>query len=362
MPYAYSLSQITHCTKVWETYRYVDDIPTKVRSMYAVAFSEVSHKSPDVYDRAVADAALARICIPRHPLGSNGQVREEIPDQLNCSRVSDTNIGGTAIATSNPFARTKSTVPVQSVSSKNMAAASSAYKRGVAQHKKRAYGSAIKFYREALDANPFFVAAKYDMACAYSLLGDERGALRELEELYTWNDPETDQRLTKARTDTDFDNIRDNPNFKLLTGYVRVVILNGAGTIGDATVAALKTKLEGRNIPVANTGKSNRPELVPQIWYREGFEEYAYKIKDLIGSSKIAVSVNRDRDSLDDVLLVWGQPEAAQLGAGQSAPVVQGTRAKGSENKLDDLVKSVEDTKGSIDHAGDVGKKATTFK
>ena len=60
-PYAYRLSQITQCTKMWEMYRYVDNIPLKERSMYAVAFSMVSHKAEDPYDRAVADAALARI-------------------------------------------------------------------------------------------------------------------------------------------------------------------------------------------------------------------------------------------------------------------------------------------------------------
>ncbi|MCL2325847.1 MAG: LytR C-terminal domain-containing protein [Proteobacteria bacterium] len=358
-PHAYGLTRLSHCTKMWEMYRHVDQIPLKERSMYAVAFSEVSHKSPDPYDRAVADAALSRICIPRHPLGNNGQVREEIPDNMVCTSVSDTTIGGQAVASSNPFERIKNTVQVQSVPDRKMAEASNLHKRATAERKKKAFGAAIRLYNEALDANPFYVAAKYDLAGAQAISGDERGALRSLEELYTWNDPVADQQLIRARSDNDFESLRDNPNFKLLTGYVRIALVNGAGTIGESTVAAMRNRLESRNFAVAEIGKSNRPELVPQIWYREGFEDYAYRIRDALGQSRMNVALMRNADTLNDILVVWGQPEAAQLGAGQSAPVVQGKRAQGSDNKLDDLVKQVDDTKGSVDSARDTGKKLT---
>ena len=64
--------------------------------MYAVAFSKVSYLAPDPYDRAIADAALARICIPRHPLGNNGEIIEQIPDKDDCvSKLSDLSIQGT---------------------------------------------------------------------------------------------------------------------------------------------------------------------------------------------------------------------------------------------------------------------------
>lgn len=362
-PHAYDLAQLSRCTKMWEMYRYVDNIPLKERSMYAVAFSTVSHKSQDAYDRAVADAALARICIPRHPLAANGQVREEIPERLECNNaVTEISIKGQAMASSNPFKRMKGTVEVEDVSDKDMSRAHSVYKKAVAQRSKNNVSKAIALYREALGIYPYYVAAKYDLACALSVSGDERGALRELEELNTWNDSEVDQRLVKARSDEDFEPIRDNPNFKLITGYVRVVVVNGAGTIGEERVAEMKKKLEGRDIPVAQVGRSDRVVMSPQIMYREGFEDYAYKIRDILGNRKTQVTLNRQAGSADDILVLWGQPEAAAYGAGQSAPVVQGKRAQGSDNKLDDLVKSVEDRKNSVDHAKKVGDSLTDFK
>ncbi len=360
-PHAYDLPQLTRCTKMWEMYRYVDNIPLKERSMYAVAFSTVSHKSPDAYDRAIADAALTRLCIPRHPLDASGQVREEIPDSLQCNTVSDISISGTAVASSNPYQRTKATVEVDDVSDKEMSRAASLYKKGSAQRQKDNLSKAMGFYRDALSVYPHYVAAKYDLACALAVSGDERGALRELEELNTWNDGEAQQRIVKARSDSDFESVRDNPNFKLITGYVRVVIVNGASTIGEEHVAAMKKRLESKNIPVAQVGKSSGVVLSPQIMYHEGFEEYAYKVRDALGNSKMAVTLDRRKGSTDDVLVLWGQPEAAAIGAGQSAPVVQGTRAQGSENKLDDLVSGVEKTKKSVDHTRDVGESLTSF-
>lgn len=360
-PHAYDLSQLTRCTKLWEMYRYVDNIPLKERSMYAVAFSTVSHKASDAYDRAVADAALTRLCIPRHPLDSSGNVREEIPDSLSCNTVSDISISGKAIASSNPYQRMKATVETSDVSEKDMTRARGIYKKGSTQRSKENLGKAISLYREALDIYPYYVAAKYDLACALSVSGDERGALRELEELNTWDDPEAQQRIVKARSDSDFEPIRDNPNFKLITGYVRVVIVNGASTIGEERVAEMKKRLESKNIPVAQVGKSSGVVLSPQIMYREGFEEYAYRVRDALGNSKMAVTLDRRKGGTDDVLVLWGQPEAAAIGAGQRAPVVQGQRAQGSENKLDDLVDGVEKTKKSVDHTRDVGKSLTEF-
>ena len=361
-PYAYRLSQITQCTKMWEMYRYVDNIPLKERSMYAVAFSMVSHKAEDPYDRAVADAALARICVPRHPLGSDGQVREEMPEKLECSSaVTDISIKGQAVASSNPYQRMKRTVEVSEPSDKEMSRATGLNKKASTQRSKNNLGKAVGLYRDALEVYPYYVAAKYDLACALAVSGDERGALRELEELNSWDDSEAEQRLVKARSDEDFEGIRDNPNFKLITGYVRVVIVNGASTIGEERVADMKKRLEMKNVPIAQIARSDRVVMSPQIMYREGFEDYAYKIRDMLGNSKIAVTLNRQAGGIDDVIVLWGQPEAAAYGAGQSAPVVQGKRAEGSDNKLDDLVKGVEDTKKSVDHAKDVGNSLTKF-
>lgn len=356
MPHAYTLQQITYCTKMWEMYRYVEDIPLKDRSMYAVAFSQVSHTSNDAYDRSIADAALARICIPRHPMGSDGMIREQIPDQLECNKITAVKVSGRGVASANPFLRIKGTVAVEEPSASQTKEATAAYKKATKTRKTNP-SKAISQYQEALRADPYYVAAKYDLACAQAVVGDERGALKTLEELYSWDDSEAEARLEKARSDEDFESIRANPNFKLLTGYVSIALINGAGSMGEQQVAAIKKKLESNNYAIETVGKSNRVETTPQIWYREGFEDYAQTIKRILNQKNMSVKMMTKPTSDNDVLVVWGQPSA--IGAGQSAPVVQGTRAQGSENKLNDALDAVDNAGSTVDHAKDTTSKVS---
>ncbi len=360
-PHAYSLSQISYCTKMWETYRYVDDIPLKDRSMFAIAFSTVSHKATDPYDRGIADAALARICIPRHPLDSSGRVREEIPETLECNNhVTDISISGQGVSSKNRFAAMNRKHEVPDVPANKVKEARTIAKKA-SEMRKKSVSKSISLYKDALEVNEYDVAAKYDLATAYAEMGDESPALRHLEELNTWNDEEAQSRIEAARTDPKFDNIRDNPNFKLITGYVSIALVNAAGVLGVQRVKDMKTKLEKANLPIAVVGESRTEEKTPQIWYREGFDDVAYRIKETLRLKKASVQVlSRDKrkglDESTDVLVVWGQPEAGTKdGIGQTAPIVQGKRATGSDNKLDDLVKEVEDSRQSIDHAKQAG-------
>ncbi|MFA5625840.1 MAG: hypothetical protein WC966_12460, partial [Bradymonadales bacterium] len=245
---------------------------------------------------------------------------------------------------------------------KQKRASDAAYRNATKSRARKKIGQAIKEYQKALDSNPFNVAAKYDLACAQAVTGDDRSALKSLEELYTWDDPVAEQRLVKARTDEDFITIRDNPNFKLLTGFMRIIIVNGAGQIGEPTVANIKEKLEVQRFTVSEVAKSTAPEYAPQVWYRVGFDSQAERIKEILGLQKMKLSPMKDADSRNDIIVVWGQPEASQIGAGQSAPVVQGKRASGSENKLQDLVDSVDKTQQNVETIQSTGDKLNPVK
>ena len=346
VPYGYDLSKVTYCTRVWEMHRYVDDLPLKVRSMYAVAFSRVSYDAADPYDRAIADAALMRLCIPRHPRNPDGTIREEIPDKLDC----DGNFSDLKIAVDDPYMRMKGTVPVEEIPAADAANAESLYKKAVAERKKNAR-KAINLYREALRANPYHVNARYDLAAVLVAEGNTNGALRELEELYKLRDPEAEMNISKARTDESFANIRDELRFKLMTGYVRINLVNCARDLGIQHVASIKSKLESKHLPVTTVSKSETIEGKPKILYREGFDAYAEQVRDAMGISKISVLVNKDPGE-DDILILWGQKEAVEnYGVGQNAPVVhnKNNRAQGSDNMLKDVTDTVNQNKQSVD-------------
>lgn len=352
MPHAYSLTQVAYCTKMWETYRYVNELELKDRSKYAVAFSAVSHKSADPYERAIADIALARICIPRHPIKENGEIREEIPDQLVCTKgFSDFSVSGQGMASSNPFAKMKRKFQIPDISSGDIKTSNSAYRKANEQrYKKKSISKAIGLYNDALDANPYNVQAKYALASALATENEEEKALYHLEEMYKWDDDEAESMLSKAKNDQDFENIRDNPNFKLLTGFAHVVLINGATKIGFSQVDIIRKKLKAKSVVIADIARSERVEIMPQIWYREGFEDQAEQIKDILNFRNVSFQRMKVRDEPADIMVVWGQPEATAFGAGQKPPVIQGVPPQGSKDFLDDTLKAIEDQKKAAEN------------
>lgn len=367
--HANGVSQLTYCTKLWEMYRYVDSLDIGERSMYAKAFSKVSHLAENPYDRSIADAALTRICIPRHPISDTGEIIENIPNKLDCSSQTGNGISGTKMASTNPFASIKGSVKVREVSDKDAAKSQSIYKKATSERRKNQMGKAIKLYQEALEINPFNVAAKYDLACALAVVNNVKGALKELEELYTWDDYEAEQRLTKARMDEDFETIRYNPNFKLMTGYVQIAVVNGAGESGKAQAEQIKQKLEKKNFPVAslNVPVGKKTESVPVVWYRAGFEDYANQIKGILGFRE-AKLMDKPRTD-DDILVVWGDSNASS-NSNQFDPVIQsddasqgkgGNMLKDANDMLGDANKNVNDTKSSVDNAKKFGGNITSF-
>jgi tetratricopeptide (TPR) repeat protein len=360
-PQAYGHEELVQCMKVWETYRSVHDLSLSVRSMYAVAFSKVWYDTEDLYTKAIADVALGRLCVKRHPL-VNGQVKEELPSELACGTTQhitenkDPSVTDTLVAAQeSPITSKRGTVPVDKVSDKRAKKAATSNKNGVRSAGKKAYGKAVESYEAALETYPHYVTAKYNLVCVLALMGDTTEAMRHLEELYTWDDSEVEARLIKARTDEDLVLLRDIPEFKQMTGYFRLVLANGAGEIGVEPLTRIKTELEARRFVISDVRNLKQPLLTPTIWYRDGFEDYVSTFKTIIGTQKVK-TFKIDWDTLEDVIVAWGQPEAASLaGTGQAAPVVQGTRASGDSGGLDDVTKAIKDTQGSVEGAVDAG-------
>ena len=368
-PQAYEVDRVTHCMKLWETYRSVGDLSLSMRSMYAIAFSMSWYSSEDqsnLYEKQIAEAALGRLCVPRHPM-VNGQIQEKVPTKLVCNSAAVGDTGGpqadtVAMSTVNPeverLADLRSSVPVKSVSDRSYKKAKALNKKGLRQHNKKAFGKAVDFYEQALSQHPYYVTAQYNLVCALALMGDDEGAMDALETLYSWDDSEVEARLIKAREDADLTALRDYTRFKQLTGYFRLTLANGAGDYGLESVARVKGELEARRFAIHQLVNTKKPVLAPQIWYKPEFENYVEKFKVILSARKITTHVI-DYDTLEDVIIVWGQPEAANLyGQGVNAPVVQGVRAVDDSNGLEDFTNAVTETQGQVEGATDAGTGA----
>lgn len=371
-PFAYKTEDLTRCMKLWETYRSVGDLSVSVRSKYAIAFSQVWYDAADEYDRAIADAALNRLCIKRHPKGGDGRVVEEVPDALQCGVTSVAELdqgassgqGGTDVdaamaanSEANELAELRGSVNVDNPSEKRRKKAASFNKKGLRAHNKKQFGKAIDFYEKALNTYPHYVTAKYNYVCALALLGDDEGAIANLEDLYSWDDPQVNQRLLKARTDQDLLTLRDYPRFKQLTGYFRLTLANGAGEFGLPHVERILGELNARRYPIAATVNDKNPRLNPIIFYRPGFEPYAEEFKVLLNARKVDM-VPIDWQTLDDMIIIWGQQEAAGLYADdvQAAPIVQGTRAEEDKDGIGELTGAVKDAQGGAEDLKGTGE------
>jgi len=85
---------------------------------------------------------------------------------------------------------------------------------GLAYYYKANFQEALRCYRKAAEIEPGFSGAWYGAAVVSARLGDAQGAVANLRKAIELN-PESRE---KARTDKDFDALRDNPDFQALVG------------------------------------------------------------------------------------------------------------------------------------------------
>ena len=355
-PYAFDLARVLQCTKVWETYREVTDLSTDLRSMYATGFSRLYHEARGPA-RAIAKAALNRVCIPPHRLGDDGKVIEEPPKQLDCGD-------------GNPFVETqqansleakikqrkaknvpadveqaiklskrKGLIDPKKISARSEAKLNRTFFEGQQLYTAGRYADAIPKFQKVLKRYAFHIPAKYYLARAYAQLNAPERAVQTLAEMYTWNSPKVEQILfLNAKTDPDLEGLRTDLRFKVMTGYRRTMVLNGAGAENEAVMAdftKLVFELQEKGLDFeGRIGADKQIRLFPIVYYRPIFKREAETLRTLIGSDQTRLSTIT-WDTREDFVIIWGAPEASALFAGdaQAAPVVQGERPEPEEGE-----------------------------
>jgi len=88
------------------------------------------------------------------------------------------------------------------------------YARGLAYANLGEYQQAIKDYNKTIELNPKDGNTYYNRSCAYSLIGNSDRSIQDLSEAIKLDSKYSDM----AKTDNDFDKIRNTPSFKRLIG------------------------------------------------------------------------------------------------------------------------------------------------
>ena len=84
--------------------------------------------------------------------------------------------------------------------------------RGVAYSHMGRYQEALADFSRSLELRPDHASTLYNLACLFSLWAKKDDALANLEKAIAADE----KNRQMARTDTDLDNIRDDPRFKKL--------------------------------------------------------------------------------------------------------------------------------------------------
>ncbi|MCA9561846.1 MAG: LytR C-terminal domain-containing protein [Myxococcales bacterium] len=298
------LAQIRRCIQIWESYRAVSAVESAERDAVAVTMSRLYHQGTES-DQRLVQSALAR-------LGARLQ--------MNTQDSTASNSGGDQPRVQR---RNREPIHVGESSSRARRRADSKNEDGLDEYRDGDYAAAVRDFESALESDPWHVFAKYNLACNLALLGRHEEALQHLDELSRWDISASSERMARARVDEDFESLRDNQEFKLITGYAVAQILNGAGAPGLNTVTALRESMEGDGFQIDSFGYDRHTRMRSAIYYQPGLQERAEDVQAMIGSPETVLRPI-DWDTEYDIIVTYGDPEAATA-ARVPRPLVQGT-------------------------------------
>jgi hypothetical protein len=111
------------------------------------------------------------------------------------------------------------------------------YKEGVAALKKKKWRQGVEALQAGLQKNPRSEKILYNLACGKANLpGQEKAAVQHLQQLADLGTDSSGDLLIKARQDEDLEPVREDPQFKAVTGYLRIQVINTCGDAGDPGV------------------------------------------------------------------------------------------------------------------------------
>ncbi len=341
-----ALGRVGECTELFLTHRDTTKLSPKQRRKYRRGFSVLFYKGDDD-GRENSHEALKR-------LGSKPLDRAVVfPDEAAAGRASQAN-------------------PCKDVASRGGKAnrtARSLNKKGLSAYRRKRYRKAIGYFERAMRADPGYLEPFYNAACNYAMLRDARASVELLREIKGRCGREPRVFLSKAHTDRDFRYVKKDPSWRQVTGYVEILVLNGAGPEGEPHVSRIKRDMAtmGRRPAFVGTDKYARSK--PHIYYRPAFKDLAERLKDVVsspGTKLKEITFNTAIKKYNfDLILVWGMPHRAAL---REVPKVRVGGGGGEEggaaggNPLDAInsaTGTVTDTKGAVDGAAGAAKGAT---
>ncbi len=310
------LKVVSTCVKLFEAYQQ----PSKVKGAYrdrVIAAMQRLYIEGSVKESKIAKSALARMGVRDLPPRGKAAARKAADKAAPARK---------KFAPDDP-------------SKREIKAAERHFKYGYKQYKKKKYGRALTHYEKMVDAAPGYAKGHYNVACMHAKLGDERKmgeALLRLSDMGDNGNDDALKLLKMARTDTDFEDIRDDSvPFKRLTGYARIKVFNAMGERGEENVDNLEASLKKLNFEIDGPDESGKKRKHPIVWFAEHAKPAAYIVKELLNHPKTqTVMFTVEQLKGYDVVAVWGDDLKDD-----DDPEVYVSDPDDAEKKLDELAR-----------------------
>jgi tetratricopeptide (TPR) repeat protein len=276
------INELKTCVGIWEAYRDVSSLKEKDKQSVAKAMNRL-YLEGDEESQFIAKNALTRLGFPP-PERAEKKETEEVKKP----------------------ARKPYNPP--EASAEDQKKAEKIRNTGMKLYKKGDYKKALEYFDQALLFYGGYVQALYDAACSYGALGNGEMAVEYLRRILDVGGKKSVEKIRKARVDKDFDKVKDREDFKVVTGYARIKVLNGMSEdyyqFGEDAVKDIEKALVKLNYSVAEKGKDKHERDRAYIWYRPYLKTQALFFAKLINHPKTTIVV-MDWNSDFDIIISW---------------------------------------------------------
>lgn len=280
------LDALASCMKFWEAYKNINILTPPKRSFMATVFERVFIEGSD-HDSYLAQVAMTRLGAP--PSQDAFERRQKFKHHKAVKK-----------------RRRYIPIPVSNAAKKR---AKKVRNRAMHYYKRKKYTKAIEYLDRALKIYPGYIQALYDEACTHALTGDKANAIEYLMRIRDLKKKYGYEKLRLARKDKDFARVRETPEFKNVTGYAHVKLLNGMSQenrdIGSDNVSILKDLMAKIGYPPEAIGLDKHVRTRPIIWYKKPSKAVAYVMKKLINNNPHVLLVPIDWNSKFDIIVSW---------------------------------------------------------
>lgn len=170
--------------------------------------------------------------------------------------------------------------------------------------KKKKWADGAKLLEKGLEKDPRSEKVLYNLACGEANIESRRTkAVDRLQAMADLGSDEATKRLVKARIDPDLEPLRDNPDFKRVTGYARIQIINTVGTPGEKGVENIQKMLNKLEHRKADEKDEDKPQDTPSIQFKSHAKAQSALLADLLKATKLDLL---PADAKFDIVVRWG--------------------------------------------------------